>query len=124
MSERLSSLNQQKQLIEQHLRWLELEIAKESGQSADTSSVVRPIENLPPPTETIPFPAVKTPAVALETEEGEVKVEQIADKIISQYGQYSTSREMDPKLALVLFFGGILGFMALAIFLFYWFGYR
>ena len=118
MPERLSSLNRQKQLIEEHLRWLELEIANESSQS----------ENLESPTEAIPFPPIKTPAVALEVEapeeEGEEESEQMAEQIISQYGQFSSSREMDPRLGLVLFFGGILGFLALTIFLFYWFGYR
>ena len=71
---------------------------------------------------------IKTPAVALEVEapeeEGEEESEQMAEQIISQYGQFSSSREMDPRLGLVLFFGGILGFLTLTIFLFYWFRYR
>jgi len=128
MPERLSSLNRQKQLIEEHLRWLELEIANESGQSATPPETDSQSENLESPTEAIPFPPIKTPAVALEVEapeeEGEEESEQMAEQIISQYGQFSSSREMDPRLGLVLFFGGILGFLALTIFLFYWFGYR
>lgn len=125
MSERLSNLKQQKQLIEGHLRWLELEIANESGQSVAKPDASSPLESLEGFEETIPFPAVDTPAVALETEVGEeVEVDELAEQIISQYSEFTASKEMDPRLSLALFFGSILGFMGLVIFLFYWFGYR
>jgi hypothetical protein len=123
MSERLSKLNEQKQLIEEHLRWLKLEIANELGESAPTSETVCQTNRPERLTESAPLSFIEIPAAALETEE-EVEVDQIAEQIISQYGQYSASREMGPRLGLVLFFGGILGVIALALFLFYWFGYR
>jgi len=56
MPERLSSLNRQKQLIEEHLRSLELEIVNESGQSATPPETGSQSENLESPTEAIPFP--------------------------------------------------------------------
>ncbi|QXD26584.1 hypothetical protein GA003_11055 [Opitutia bacterium ISCC 52] len=66
-----------------------------------------------------------TPVAAYEKEDSETtNIEEISDQLISQYGNAAARHEMDPRLGLVLFFGGVLGFLGFVIFLFYWFGYR
>lgn len=125
MSKRLAKLKRQKQLIEEHLFWLEQEIASESGESipapASTTEPVSPATR----GKSISFPQPETPATAAFEENSEKdETEIITEQLIAQYGHVSTRRQMDPRLGLILFFGGILGFLSLVVFLFYWFGYR
>lgn len=122
MSDRLASLTHQRQLIEEHLQWLNTEIANEIPEGthiANVSSGNR--STLPTPSALEPDP--KTIA-AIENQEAVGDVDALTDQLISQYAHASTRREMDPRLGLILFFGGILGLMGLVVFLFYWFGYR
>ncbi len=119
MSDRLASLTRQRQLIVEHLRWLDTEISNENAEGAQIPSAPSDHRSTPLPLE--PAPAV---VAAIETEEVEEDVDALTDKLISQYAHVSTRREMDPRLGLVLFFGGMLGLIGLVIFLFYWFGYR
>ncbi len=122
MSDRLANLTRQRQLIEEHLQWLDSEIANEipeGAQIASASSIDRST-----PTHAAIEPLPTPPVAAIQTEEAEEDVDALTDQLISQYAHVSTRREMDPRLGLILFFGGILGLMGLAVFLFYWFGYR
>ena len=132
MSHRLNNLKRQKQLIEEHLRWLDAEIIAETGvkwesgkseDSKDPASIAPfptpPVEDKSQDTSSIPQVA------ALEAQnEDDINVDELSDQLITQYGNAAARREMDPRLGLVLFFGGLLGFMGLVVFLFYWFGYR
>lgn len=122
MSDRLASLNRQRQLIEEHLRWLDTEIANESPEATHMDSESSGNKSTTP-THSALEPGPKTIA-AIETKEAVEDVEALTNQLISQYGCVSTRREMDPRLGLLLFFGGILGLMGLVVFLFYWFGYR
>lgn len=125
MSERLDQLKRQKKLLEEHLRWLDSEIVRENGQTMaestpETAAPVSPesIASLPQAENHTNFPA----AAARTTRDDDA--EALSDQLISQYGHVSSRREMDPRLSLVLFFGGVLGFLSLVVFLVYWFGYR
>lgn len=131
MSQRLTNLKRQKQLIEEHLRWLDAEIVAETGVSWESE---KPNDSKDPAS-IAPFPTAQpepqsiktdpTPVAAYEKENSDAtNIEEISDQLISQYGNAATRHEMDPRLGLVLFFGGILGFLGFVIFLFYWFGYR
>ena len=130
MSNRLNQLTHQKRLLEEHLRWLDREIAQESGLkiSSDASNLPpaeREVVNLPQVqnhSSTEQLETVKPAAFDNREEIDETEI--LSEQLISQYAHVSGRREMDPKLGLILFFGGILGFLALTVFLFYWFGYR
>jgi hypothetical protein len=130
MSKRLNQLTHQKQLLEEHLRWLDQEIANESGQKNSL------VESGIPPTEEAATPLLHVQkqssfeqvdpvkAAAFDTGKEIDETEILSEQLISQYAHVSSRREMDPRMGLILFFGGILGFLALTVFLVYWFGYR
>ncbi|MCZ6674952.1 MAG: hypothetical protein O7C75_18635 [Verrucomicrobia bacterium] len=124
MSDRLSKLQQQKRLIEEHLRWLEQEIEAESGQSVDSAKPEAQESTPPiPVTTAIPLGSKDTPIASAPVQEEE-SVEGISDELISRYAHASARREMDPKLGCILYAVGALAFIALVIFAIYWFGYR
>lgn len=127
MSARLEQLKHQKSLLEEHLQWLDQEIARENGSSR-ISATPQPgppeSENPVNPQPVLQSPANNPAAGTHPTEAREEEAEVLSEQLISQYGNVSSRREMDPRLGLVLFFGGILGILALIIFLIYWFGYR
>ena len=130
MSQRLENLKRQKQLIEEHLRWIDAEIVAETGvswQSEQPDAPQKAASIAPFPATPIkeePKPEVQVPVAAAMEKEPEESIDDLSDQLISQYGHVSARREMDPRLSLVLFFGGLLGFIGLVIFIFYWFGYR
>jgi hypothetical protein len=104
---------------------LEQKITAEAGETSDTAEpgTISPFPNRQ--TEGKPTTGIEQPfAAAYQADEGSAKVEDLSDQLISQYGHFSAHRGIDPRLGLVLFFGGILGIIGLLIFLFYWFGYR
>ena len=108
MPERLASLTRQKQLIEEHLRWLDAEIANESPATILKSNTPAAIE----PTPAAAFETVSTSnAAATPSQMAEEDLEALTERLISQYAHVSTRREIDPRLGLVLFFGGLLGIM-------------
>ncbi len=131
MSQRLANLKRQKQLIEEHLRWLDAEIIAETGVTweSEKPNELKGTASIAPFPTAQPEPASperipKPVAAAFETKEEDINIEELSDQLISQYGNAAARQEMDPRLGLVLFFGGVLGFIGLVIFLFYWFGYR
>ena len=132
MSQRLENLKRQKQLIEEHLRWIDAEIVAETGvswENKDPEAPQKAASIAPFPIsqpEAKPNQNTQPPVAAAfeaKPEEG-TSVDDLSDQLISQYGHIGTRREMDPRLSLLLFFGGLLGFIGLVIFVFYWFGYR
>lgn len=108
--------------MEEHLRWLEQEITKETGETPERGTI-SPFPH--GQTEGKPSTGIEQPfAAAFQANEKSAKAEDLSNQLISQFGHVSAHRGIDPKLGLVLFFGGILGFIGLVVFLFYWFGYR
>ena len=120
MSNRLTKLKRQKELIEEHLRWLEQEIVTGSGQANSTSESSNPASQ----DDGKPLTSSEEPvATVLEAKDEYDETEELTEQLISQYSSASTRGEMNPDLSLVMFSGSILGFIALVVFLFYWFGY-
>lgn len=134
MSQRLENLKRQKQLIEEHLRWLDAEIVAETGVSWESpreEETIGPGSIAPFPTSTPQSQTSETTPTTVfareaenESEGEDTDLEDLSEQLISQYSHVSARREMDPRLSLMLIFGGLLGSIALVIFLFYWFGYR
>ena len=126
MSERIKKLKHQKQLLEEHLQWLDAEIASEAGQVQD------PGKAQPETTEAVAAPVTipisqsneQSTVSAARQEQSESDLEELSEQLISQYSHETLHREMDPRLGLLIYFGGALVVIALVIFLFYWFGYR
>ena len=125
MSSRLSQLKRQKLLLEEHLLWLEEEIVAESGQFDQSAAPVSvKVAKITEPSKVIPAEKQEVQTAAKESEPTNDDIEELSDHLISQYGTESYRKEMDPRLALVLFFGGALGLLSVVVFAFYWFGYR
>lgn len=122
MPDRLASLTRQRQLIEEHLQWLDSEIANEIPEGAQIPTA--PSVGRPTPIHSAIVEPTPNAVAAIETEAVAEDVDALTDQLISQYAHVSTRREMDPRLGLVLFFGGMLGLIGIVVFLFYWFGYR
>ena len=104
MSDRLTELQRQRALIQEHLAWLDHEIAAAQG---------RP---LPPSTATQAAPAngglstAKLPAASGPD----------VEKIITQYQKDPNALTTDTKRGCLMAFGIAMGVMALAAFVAYW----
>lgn len=125
MSDRLNNLQKQKQLIQDHLHWLDQEILAESGKTGGSSTAapqaVPALQPSPPPevsgqTEAVPATSPSAP--------DEKVLEKISEDLISKYSRDTGRKEMNPKLGCVLYFAGALGFIVAVVYAIYWFGYR
>jgi hypothetical protein len=105
MSDRLTELQRQRALIQEHLAWLDHEIAAAQGKP------------LPTPLVASQLPSGKLPqAIATLSTPNEAD----AEKIISQYHKDPSSLNKDTKRGCLMAFGLAMGVIALASFVAYW----
>jgi hypothetical protein len=116
MSDRLAELRRQRALVQQHLAWLDLEIATAAG-SAPTNSPVSPIVALPP------SPSV--PAQALLSAPGVAQPRPLVqapdpEAIIAQYRSEPTSVRNDVRKGCLLYFAGAFVLLGLGVMAMYY----
>jgi len=99
MSDRLNELQRQRALVQEHLAWLEREIAHESGAPAPVAS---------------PAPAAPPRPVSLAPRGRDpVAVEAEADAILQQYRDQSRNVKQDVRKGCFLYF--VLAFFVLGV---------
>ena len=102
MSDRLAELQRQRELLREHLAWIEREIAAESGTT--------PAAPLAPPAPAIPREAVSAPVSAYPSPVDPHE----ADAILAQYSQPTASVATQTKLGCILYFVVALALLAVA----------
>ena len=133
MADRLSQLLRQRALLQEHLAWLDREIAEASGDATAPAASVAP--KIVP---VIPAPAAIAPAVAprpvassylanqaaqiLAQSKAQVSepavapaIEAVADQIIEQYRTGPDTTKSDVKKGCLLYFFGAFVFLALGV---------
>jgi hypothetical protein len=126
MSDRLQELLRQRALVQQHLAWLDGEIAAASGQEPvnppPASSPLRPVARpAPPPPSYVASQAaalarhaVTAPAPSA-TRSDENPHTAAADAILSEYRVEPDSLKTDVRKGCFLYFFGALAFVALVV---------
>jgi len=104
MPDRLPELQRQRALLQDHLAWLDREIAAAQGKLVPM-----------PPAASQPAPA-KAPAAPLHSATSEAA----AEIIISQYQKDPGSVKTDTKRGCLTIFGYAMGVLALTAFISYW----
>lgn len=124
MSDRLQELLRQRALVEEHLAWLDGEIAAAGGESADKSEApLWPAASPAKPAS--PNPAVSAltatpPAVALpSTPALPPEVAKVADQIIEEYRVEPKALHTDVRKGCLLYFFAALGLVILGAVGFY-----
>ena len=105
MSDRLTELQRQRALIQEHLAWLDHEIAAAQGKPLPPPIAARPPTPANGAQSTVKLPATSGPDV---------------EKIISQYQKDPNALTTDTKRGCLLAFGLAMGVIALAAFVAYW----
>ena len=114
MTERLTELLRQRALIQEHLAWLDHEIATEQGLSA--SPHASPGPSMPPP-----IPAkIDTPINTSPTKPLNAKDEAEAENIIGQFRADPNALKTDTRRGCLTAFALALGLLALLTFIAYW----
>lgn len=113
MSERLTELQRQRALIQNHLSWLDREIA--AAQGLPIPPQASPIPNATPALSHITAPITAPTAKALETTD---EVE--AERIIGRFQQDPNTLKTDTRRGCLTAFALALGLMALVTFIAYW----
>jgi hypothetical protein len=105
MPSRLEELQRQRRLIQEHLTWLDQEIAKEAGAS-------------PSPGETLPIaPQVSAKPVSIEVQPA--RAEPMGDEILARYHEDPQSLQGNVKRGCFTLFGVALALVALVVALAY-----
>jgi hypothetical protein len=127
MSDRLQELLRQRALVQQHLAWLDGEIAKAQGGPAATPPAAP--RQLPPAPRPAPPPqgyvasqaaalarhAATAPAPSTSRSDENPHVAAAADAILSEYRVEPDSLKTDVRKGCFLYFFGALAFVALVV---------
>lgn len=113
MSERLTELQRQRALIQNHLSWLDREIA--AAQGLPIPPQTSPIPNATPALSHIAAPVTAPIAKAVETTD---EVE--AERIIGRFQQDPNTLKTNTRRGCLTAFALALGLMALVTFIAYW----
>ena len=126
MSDRLNELRRQRELVEEHLAWLDREIAAASGLKTAPTATPSPAAPAPatpvaaPPA--LPTPVLATPAVAKPAAPpanasmpDAPPVEAVAESILADYRVKPDSMKSDVKKGCVLYFFAALAFVAAVV---------
>ncbi|MFH1499481.1 MAG: hypothetical protein ABII82_16850 [Verrucomicrobiota bacterium] len=138
MSDRLAELLRQKKLLQDHLNWLDQEIAqtataaqKGPTPAAPASPAAAPVTSAgtpPPAPQPSPAPDEKPATAALtpvaEPAAGSPQAMRMADEIIARYQQEDALRPEDTKRGCLVLAGIVLLLMATAFLVSWWFFYR
>ena len=115
MSERLAELRRQRALVQEHLAWLDREIAASSPPSAPEPAA--PSAAPPPPVRPTVQPTalrqVAPPAARLAATSNSAPVD--ADSILEQYRTAPGSLQSDVRKGCLLYFAGALALLALGV---------
>lgn len=113
MSERLTELLRQRTLIQDHLAWLDREIAAEQGQPTPPRDAANP--SIPSTLAKIAMPATATATKRLSAiDEAE------AEKIIGQFQRDPNTLKTDARRGILTAFGIAFGLLTLVAFIAYW----
>lgn len=121
MPDRLSELLQQRRLIQEHLAWLDREIAAAtkpttSASSVSTASVQQP--TAPVAAAPLPTPTASPTATRLETPLPSASPLD-PDALLAEYQQDPQNLQVDVKRGCFLYFGIAMGFLFLLVALAY-----
>jgi hypothetical protein len=111
MSDRLAELRRQRALVQQHLEWLDREIAAADGGAASTGTTLSTpaaTAALSPPAAPLK-PAVETPA----------QTDEVSEQILQEYRVPSESLQQDVRKGCLLYFVAGLTLFALGIVVLY-----
>ena len=113
MSDRLQELRRQRALVQEHLAWLDREVAALAGpQSAPSEPRVDPPVVLPAATVPLILPAVVAAPLAPE-------IAAVADSIIDEYRVPPETLKTDVKKGCFVYFFAALALVSLGVFGFY-----
>jgi hypothetical protein len=107
MSERLNELRRQRALLQEHLAWLDREIAAEQGHPPPATAAVAPPAPLPAPT-----PA--SPATALASERD-------PDAILARYREQTGDLKQNVRRGCFLYFIAAFALVGLAVLALYFY---
>lgn len=141
MSDRIAELLRQKQLLQDHLNWLDREIARAASSAAGheiaptlSAPAATPAATPPPPAESPAKPVVEpsTPVIAPAQSAAAAPVAtpksaeamRMADEIIARYQQEDALRPEDTKRGCMVLAAAIFALMGLAFLISWWFFYR
>ena len=120
MSDRLQELRRQRALVQEHLAWLDREIAAAAGQPAPTTPAAPPLPSaespLPPVAAPVVVPPVFTPPPAPPLPP---EIAATADAILDEYRVQPDSLKTNVKKGCFLYFFAALGLVVLAVLAFY-----
>lgn len=134
MSDRLQELLRQRALVQQHLAWLDGEIAEASGDHTDASRPTAPRQAFPTPV-TPPIAAssyvasqaaatirhaASTPVSPAVRADDNPSVAAAADAILAEYRVEPSSLKTDVRKGCFLYFFGALAFVAIVVTVLYY----
>jgi len=109
VSDRLNELQRQRALVQEHLGWLEREIARELGQPAAPAATAAPV---PPPPTPAPAPSAAVPATPADklSEEAAARA---AEEVFARYQPTRGQSPGDIKKGCVLYFVFAMGLLVI-----------
>ncbi|MBI2518314.1 MAG: hypothetical protein HYV95_15650 [Opitutae bacterium] len=102
MSERLQELQRQRALLQEHLAWLDREIATEQGRPAPTGPAT-------PPSPLSPLPLPPTPRPVASAPDRDV------DALLAQYSEKTGNVKQDVRRGCFLYFAAAFALVGLAV---------
>lgn len=115
MSDRLAELRHQRALVQQHLAWLDREIATAAGTTS-VPSPAQPIATLPP---TPGATAAGPPSTPAGPRPGLLPLAPDPDSILAQYRSEPTAVRNDVRKGCLLYFAGAFVLLGLGVIVMY-----